>query len=180
MRRRAERPNDVCSYDFVFERTAAGRALKHLVVVDEYRRECLAIVVARRLPPTSALTTVPSSPPRRCLTGSSAWACRRSSSSLAAPGRMAASSRLRASSGDECLNRERFETLLEAQILSEQWRFAYNHLRPHSSLRYRPPAPSARPALRQSQLPLEVPVLSSEVVQRLGARQFRSPARRRR
>ena len=99
VRRRAERPNDVCSYDFVFERTAAGRALKHLVVVDEYRRACLAIVVARRLPPTSALTTAPSSPPRRCLTGSSAWACRRSSSSLAAPGRMAPSSRLTASSG---------------------------------------------------------------------------------
>ena len=65
---------------------------------------------------------------------------------------------------DECLNRERFDTLLEAQILSEQWRFAYNHLGPHSSLGYRPPAPSARPALRQSQLPLEVPVLSSEVL----------------
>ena len=143
VRRRAERPNDVCSYDFVFERTADGRALKLLVVVDEYTRECLAIVVARRLPPTSALTTAPSSPPRRCLTGSSAWACRRSSSSLAAPGRMAPSSRLTAKLGDECLNRERFDTLLEAQILSEQWRFAYNHLRPHSSLGYRPPAPSA-------------------------------------
>ena len=49
VRRPAERPNDVCSYDFVFERTADGRALKHLVVVDEYTRECLAIVVARRL-----------------------------------------------------------------------------------------------------------------------------------
>ena len=49
MRRRAERANDVWSDDFVFERTADGRPLKLLVVVDEYSRECLAIVVARRL-----------------------------------------------------------------------------------------------------------------------------------
>ena len=55
VRRRAERPNDVWPYDFVFERTAAGRALKHLVVVAAYTRACLAIVVARRLPSIEVL-----------------------------------------------------------------------------------------------------------------------------
>jgi transposase InsO family protein len=44
---------------------------------------------------------------------------------------------------DECLNLERFDTLLEAQVLIERWRLEYNHLRPHSSLGYRPPAPEA-------------------------------------
>ena len=44
---------------------------------------------------------------------------------------------------DELLNREVFTTLMEAKILIEQWRMDYNHIRPHSSLGYRPPAPEA-------------------------------------
>ena len=42
---------------------------------------------------------------------------------------------------DECLNRERFDTLLEAQILIEGWRREYNQIRPHRALGYRPPRP---------------------------------------
>jgi transposase InsO family protein len=41
---------------------------------------------------------------------------------------------------DEFLNPEVF-TLLEARVLTERWRRAYNAVRPHSSLGYRPPAP---------------------------------------
>jgi transposase InsO family protein len=49
---------------------------------------------------------------------------------------------------DELLNWEIFTTLTEAKILIEQWRREYNHIRPHSALRYRPPAPEAiMPAL---------------------------------
>ena len=44
---------------------------------------------------------------------------------------------------DELLNREIFTTLLEAQILIEEWRREYNQVRPHSALHYRPPAPEA-------------------------------------
>ena len=42
---------------------------------------------------------------------------------------------------DEVLSREVFDTLLEAKVLVERWRQEYNHIRPHSSLGYRPPAP---------------------------------------
>jgi hypothetical protein len=42
---------------------------------------------------------------------------------------------------DELLNAAVFNTLLEAQVLIEQWRVHYNTVRPHSSLGYRPPAP---------------------------------------
>ena len=35
---------------------------------------------------------------------------------------------------------------VEAQVLVERWRCEYNHLRPHSSLGYRPPAPEAMEA----------------------------------
>jgi putative transposase len=44
---------------------------------------------------------------------------------------------------DELLNREVFDTLFEAKVLVERWRREYNHIRPHSSLGYRPPAPEA-------------------------------------
>ena len=42
-RRRAEAPNDVWCWDFVFDRTASGSQLKWLSVVNEYTRECLAL-----------------------------------------------------------------------------------------------------------------------------------------
>jgi transposase len=45
---------------------------------------------------------------------------------------------------DELLARELFDTLLEAKVLIERWRKAYNTVRPHSSLGYRPPAPESR------------------------------------
>lgn len=44
---------------------------------------------------------------------------------------------------DELLNGEVFTTLLEAKVLIERWRRHYNTARPHSSLRYPPPAPEA-------------------------------------
>lgn len=44
---------------------------------------------------------------------------------------------------DELMNGDIFYGLREAQILIEQWRIHYNTVRPHSSLRYRPPAPES-------------------------------------
>lgn len=44
---------------------------------------------------------------------------------------------------DELLNGEIFYTLREAQVLIEEWRTEYNTFRPHSSLKYRPPASEA-------------------------------------
>ena len=48
-RRRAEHPDHVWAWDFIFDRTTSGRSLKWLSIVDEYTRECLALVVARSL-----------------------------------------------------------------------------------------------------------------------------------
>jgi len=44
---------------------------------------------------------------------------------------------------DEFLNREIFDSLYEAKVLAERYRWEYNTFRPHSSLDYRPPAPEA-------------------------------------
>ena len=35
---------------------------------------------------------------------------------------------------DECLNREIFDTVLEAKVLIERWRREYNQVWPHSAL----------------------------------------------
>ena len=45
---------------------------------------------------------------------------------------------------DELLDREVFDTLLEAKVLIGRWQKAYNTVRRHSSLGYRPPAPESR------------------------------------
>jgi transposase InsO family protein len=57
---------------------------------------------------------------------------------------------------DESLNREVFDTLLEAQVLIERWRKEYNQIRPHSSLGYRPPAPEVLAPYLSTTLTLEV------------------------
>ena len=44
---------------------------------------------------------------------------------------------------DPDLNPELFESLFEAKVLIEGWRKEYSHVRPHSALGYRPPAPEA-------------------------------------
>ena len=42
-------PDHVWAYDFVQARTHDGRAFRMLTIIDEYSRECWAILVARRL-----------------------------------------------------------------------------------------------------------------------------------
>jgi len=42
---------------------------------------------------------------------------------------------------DELLDGEIFTTLFEAKVLIGNWRQDYNTVRPHSALKYRPPAP---------------------------------------
>lgn len=49
VRLRPQYENHVWSYDFVAARTRDGRALRMLTVIDEYTRQCRAIVVQRRL-----------------------------------------------------------------------------------------------------------------------------------
>ena len=49
IRLRPEHKDHVWSYDFMVSRTADGRAFKLLTILDEYTRECLAILVERRI-----------------------------------------------------------------------------------------------------------------------------------
>lgn len=59
----------------------------------------------------------------------------------------------------ECLNREYFFSVTEANVILEEWRKEYNEFRPHSTLDYRTPAEVANIN----------PSLTLEVVQKMGA-----------
>ena len=161
VRRRAERPNHVWSYDFVFDRTADGRPLRMLAIVDEHTRECLAIDVARRLNSQDVLARLAElcvarevsehirsdNGPEFAAKAVRRWLGRVGVQTLfIEPGSPWENGYIESFNGklrDEFLNLERFDTLLEAQVLIERWRLDYNHLRPHSALGYRPPAPEA-------------------------------------
>ena len=49
IRLRPEHKDHVWSYDFMMARTADGRSFRILAILDEYTRECLAILVKRRI-----------------------------------------------------------------------------------------------------------------------------------
>jgi transposase InsO family protein len=49
IRLRPEHKDHVWSYDFVIARTTEGRAFRILNIIDEYTRECLAVLVKRRI-----------------------------------------------------------------------------------------------------------------------------------
>jgi putative transposase len=49
IRLRPEKKDHVWSYDFAMIRTTDGKPIRILVIIDEYTRECLSLLVARRI-----------------------------------------------------------------------------------------------------------------------------------
>jgi putative transposase len=159
----AEHPDHVWALDYQFDQTQDGRRLKLLNVVDEHTREALAITVDRRIDADATvavldrLVTDRGATPRflRCDNGPELTAnalrdwCRftGAGTSYIEPGSPwqnpyveSFGSRLR----DELLAVEAFTSLLEAQVLVEDWRIEYNTTRPHSALGYLTPTDYAR------------------------------------
>ena len=164
VRKRAERKDHVWSYDFVADRTHDGRAIRMLVILDEFTRECLTIEVARSLRSEHVLEClgelfVQRGTPDyiRSDNGSefTAYAVREwlkdevgVTPLFIEPGSPWENGYVESFNGkfrDELLNGEIFYTLQEAQVIIERWRREYNTFRPHSSLGYRPPAPETVP-----------------------------------
>lgn len=159
VRRRPEYPGHVWSYDFVSDRTVDGRPLRILSVIDEYTRECLALIVRRNLRSEDVLETLSNlfvsrgipeylrsdNGPEFTAQAVRSWLARLSVQTLfIEPGSPWENGYVESFNGklrDELLDREIFYTLVEAQVLIERWRLHYNQHRPHSSLGYRPPAP---------------------------------------
>jgi len=150
-------------------RTTDGRAVRILVIIDEYTRECLSLTAARSLRSQDVLDQlydlfISRGIPEhiRSDNGSefTAKAVRKWLSNLGIgtlfiePGSPWENGYVESFNGklrDELLNLEIFDALLEVRVLLERWRWEYNYDQPHSSLGYRPPAPEAVLAEKVSQ-----------------------------
>jgi transposase InsO family protein len=159
IRLRPEYKDHVWSYDFMIDRTADGRAFKILNIIDEYTRECLAIMVARKITNQDVidllfqlfiLRGIPKhirsdNGPEFTAKAIRKWLNRLGVKTLfIEPGSPWENGYIESFNGkmrDELLNREIFTTLYEAKVLIEQWRREYNHVRPHSAKNNQPPAP---------------------------------------
>ena len=159
IRLRPERKGHVWAYDFVACRTEDGRAVRMLMVIDEYTRECLAIRVARRIRSDDVIHTltelfVINGAPEHIRSDNGpeftarvvrGWLARVEVKTLfiepGSPWENGYNESFNGKLRGELLNREIFYSLGEVQILTERWRREYNTIRPHSSLGYRPPVP---------------------------------------
>ena len=155
-------------------RTHDGRALKLLTVLDEHTRECLAIVVVRKIRAHDVLEVladlfVRHGPPEYLRSDNgpefTAKLVRRRLGRVGvetlfiepgSPWENGYNESFNGKLRDELLNGEIFYSLAEAAVLVEQWRRAYNTVRPHSACGGFPPAPEA---IKPSPWFLRMPVL---------------------
>lgn len=144
-------PNALWAMDFQFDTTVDGRTLKLLNIVDEYTRECPTIVVDRSIDADRVVATLDrlmltrgapafvrfDNGPEFIAQAVADW-CRFNSvgSIFIDPGSPWQNAWIESFNGrlrDEFLNGWQFDTLLEAQVLIEDWRIDYNEHRPHSA-----------------------------------------------
>jgi putative transposase len=161
VRLRPEHANHVWSYDFVQDRTHDGRAFRTLNIIDEFTKEALMIRVDRKLNSTDvvdALTDLfilrgspkfirsdngPEFIAQKVRDWINAVGAKTAYIEPGSPWENGYCESFNARFRDELLNGEIFYSLKEAQIIIEEWRIHYNTVRPHSALRYRPPAPES-------------------------------------
>ena len=159
VRLRPRYKNHVWSYDFVHDRTYNGKAIRMLNVLDEHTRECLTIEVDRKLNSRNVMDVlsqlfiehgtpqyIRSDNGPEFIAKQLRWWLKRNkiNTLFIEPGSPWENGYIESFNGklrDELLKREIFDTLFEAKVLIERWRYEYNTVRPHSSLGYRPPAP---------------------------------------
>ena len=164
---RPQRPNEVWSADFVFDRTADGRVLKCLTVVDDATGEAVAVVPARALgglPVTRILDRLAAERglPRVLRTDNALEFCGRAMVTwahergltlrLTAPGKPTQNAYIESFNGrfrEECLNEHWFTSLAHAQVVIETWRREYNEERPKRALGGLTPAAYARQLMTQ-------------------------------
>ena len=161
IRLRPEYKDHVWGYDFMTDRTANGKAFKILNIIDEYTRECLAILVARKIRNQDVIDLLfhlfifrgipehirSDNGPEFTAKAIRKWLSNVDVRTLfIEPGSPWENGYIESLNGKlwyYLLNLNIFTTLEEAKVLIEQWRREYNKVRPHSAKNYRPPAPEA-------------------------------------
>lgn len=144
-------PNVVWALDFQFDTTVDGRTIKMLNVIDEFTRECPTIKVDRSITADDVvavldqITAVRGAPvyvrfdngPEFVAQAVADW-CRFNNvgSIFIDPGSPWQNAWIESFNGrlrDELLNGWQFDSLLEAQVIIEDWRLDYNTARPHTA-----------------------------------------------
>jgi len=158
----ATRRNERWSMDFVGDSTADGRVFRTLNIVDDFTRECPAIVVDTSLPGVRVVreleqlsethglpeVIVMDNGPEFTCKALDEWAYRRGVKlHFIRPGKPVENAYVESFNGkfrDECLNQHWFVGFSHAMQVIEEWRVDYNEVRPHSSLGQIAPAEFAR------------------------------------
>lgn len=154
--------NEVWSMDFVFDRTADGRVIKCLTVVDDATHEAVTVVPERAIG-GEMLTRIldrlgfERGLPRMIRTDNGKEFCGRAMLNWAhqrgvqlrqiQPGKPNQNAYIESFNGrlrDECLNEHWFVSLGHAKTIIETWRQEYNHERPKKALGGLTPAAYAR------------------------------------
>lgn len=161
-RHRAERPNHVWSWDFIFDRTTSGQALKCFTIVDEYTRRCITLDISRRfrsediLNRLSELFVMYGTPefirsdngPEFIAEAIRAWLGRLGVQTLyiepGSPWENGYAESFHSRVRDELFRVEEFSNVSHARACCHAWREDYNDYRPHSSLGGLPPSEFAR------------------------------------
>ena len=144
-------PNALWALDFQFDTTEDQRTIKLLNIVDEFTRECPAIVVERSIDADLVVATLDrlafergtpafvrfDNGPEFIAKAVADW-CRFNGvgTVFIDPGSPWQNAWIESFNGrlrDELLNAWRFDSLLEAKVLIEDWRIDYNLNRPHSA-----------------------------------------------
>ena len=162
-RQRAQHPNDVWSWDFVFDRTAFGKQLKWLTIVDEFTRENLCLDVGYGFTSEDVINQLAAIAKYRGLPNHirsdngpefiaeklRKWLADLGVGTLyiepGSPWENAYAESFNSRFRDEFLALEVFDNLSAAKHLTASYRTQYNDHRPHSSLGYRTPTEFARP-----------------------------------
>ena len=159
---RPDAANEVWSMDFVFDRSADGRVIKSLTIVDDATHESVAIVPERAIGGLAVTRILDSLSGSRglprvirsdngkefCGRAMLTWAHQRAVSlRLIEPGKPNQNAYIESFNGrfrDECLNEHWFLNLAHARAVIEAWRREYNEERPKKALGGLTPAAYAR------------------------------------
>lgn len=138
--------------DFIFDATADGDMLKILTISDEYSKACLATFAQRSIKATNVIEVLERlmtlhGPPNHVRSDNGpefvAQAIQRFLAATGlgtmfiepgSPWQNPFAETFHARLRDELLDHELFQTVLEAQVVIEQWRRYFNEDRPHGAL----------------------------------------------
>jgi putative transposase len=162
MVRKSEYPNHVWTWDLMQDRTAGGRMIKILNVVDEFTRQALVMHIGHRIDSIDIVNILkmlirakgcpgfirsdngPEFIAERVKRSLAQSGCKSIYIKPGSPWENAYIESFNGKFRDECLNMNIFNSGREAIEIVDEWRREYNELRPHSSLNYLTPNEFAR------------------------------------